>query len=96
MFKVIKSFKGSPDGMLVVEYRVGEEVDLTPDLAKVALEEKWVKTIAEKKAASQPPADPLVAEIEALAAAIAAETDPAKADELKAQLEAKQAELAAR
>lgn len=42
-YKVIRSFKGSPDGMRVVEYEKGQVVSLTESLAVVALEEKWVR-----------------------------------------------------
>lgn len=42
-FNVLKDFKGSPDGHTVIEYKKGETAELEGDLAKVALEEKWVK-----------------------------------------------------
>lgn len=48
MFKVLKDFKGSPDGFTVIQYAAGAEVDLAPDLAKVALKEKWVKELPAK------------------------------------------------
>lgn len=49
MFKVLKDFKGSPDGMAVIEYKAGEEVDLVPALAEVAVKEKWVKPVPKTK-----------------------------------------------
>lgn len=55
MYKVLKSFKGSPDGYTVIDYSEDTEVDLVPDLAAVALKEKWVKKIAEKAAPAVPP-----------------------------------------
>jgi hypothetical protein len=68
---VVKEFKGSPDGYTVVDYKVNQEVDLPPDLLKVARAEKWVKDkkAAQSKAApvvvepaGAPPAVPSVAE----------------------------------
>jgi hypothetical protein len=43
MFKVLKDWKGSPDGFTVIEYKEGEIVDLHPTLVDVALGEKWVE-----------------------------------------------------
>lgn len=96
MFKVLKDFKGSPDGFTVIQYAKDQEVDLAPALADVALKEKWVKPQPPKPAPKpQPqPAEILAAEIADLEAqlATAAEADkPALAE----QLAAKQAELAA-
>ena len=42
-YKILKDFKGSPDGRFTIQYHVGEVVPLTPSLAEVALAEKWVK-----------------------------------------------------
>lgn len=43
-YDIIKSFKGSPDGCLVVQYNEGDkDVEMTDSLAQVALAEKWVK-----------------------------------------------------
>lgn len=98
MFKVLKDFKGSPDGIVVIQYTAGDEVELVPSLAEVAVKEKWVKEIPAPKPRPPEPRqpDPLIAEIEAIAAAIQDATDPAQAAELQLQLEAKQAELAQR
>lgn len=42
-YKIKESFKGSPDGMEVIEYTKGEtDIELTGELEKVAVEEKWV------------------------------------------------------
>jgi len=41
-YRVKKSFRGSPDGAHVYAYEKGDEVDLTGDLEKIALAEKWV------------------------------------------------------
>lgn len=49
-FTVIKDFKGSPDGRYAVQYREGEEVELTASLAEVALAQGWVKEVAEEAA----------------------------------------------
>lgn len=49
MFKVLKDFKGSPDGYTVHEYVAGQEVELVPSLAEVALKEKWVKELPKPK-----------------------------------------------
>lgn len=45
MFKVLKDFKGSPDGYTVIDYAAGSKVDLVPSLADVAVKEKWVKEL---------------------------------------------------
>lgn len=45
MYKVLKDFKGSPDGIEVIQYVAGEEVELVESLAVVALHEKWVKKL---------------------------------------------------
>lgn len=48
--KVLKDFKGSPDGRYAVQYYAGEEVELSDSLAEVALAEGWAKQIAETAA----------------------------------------------
>lgn len=48
MYKILKSFKGSPDGMQVIEYQEGTEVELPASLVEVALAEKWAKKIKVK------------------------------------------------
>lgn len=48
MFKILKDFKGSPDGYTVIEYATGQELDLPPSLAEVALAEKWAKPLPAK------------------------------------------------
>ncbi len=73
MFKVLKNFKGSPDGYTVVDYVAGAEVDLTPDLAQTAVKEKWVKELPAK-----PKPDP-EAERRAAAAKAAEEAAAVKA-----------------
>lgn len=62
MYKVIKDFKGSPDGMRVIAFAKGDDFTHEGDLLKVALAEKWVgkaaKTqTAEEKAAEAASAD---------------------------------------
>lgn len=47
-YKVLKDFKGSPDGRFAVDYKAGETVELTASLSEVALAEKWVETVAEE------------------------------------------------
>lgn len=71
MFKVLKDFKGSPDGYTVIEYVAGTEVELTPDLAHVAVKEKWVKEVPAKPK-PDPEAGRRVAEEKAAAEAAAA------------------------
>ncbi|OQY64718.1 MAG: hypothetical protein B6D47_12900 [Rhodocyclaceae bacterium UTPRO2] len=46
MYKVLKDFKGSPDGYTVIEYHEGEVVPLPRSLAEVAIAEKWVEEVA--------------------------------------------------
>jgi len=45
VYKIIKVFKGSPNGSTVIDYQKGEIVDLESDLAAVALEEGWVELV---------------------------------------------------
>lgn len=47
-YKVLKSFKGSPDGRFVVDYAAGETVELTASLAAVAVKEKWAREVSAK------------------------------------------------
>lgn len=46
MYKVLKDFRGSPDGCRVISYTVGQDIklgsDFSTDLAEVALAEGWV------------------------------------------------------
>jgi hypothetical protein len=42
-YKIKESFKGSPDGMRVIEFTKGEaNIELTGELEEVAVAEKWV------------------------------------------------------
>ena len=43
MFKVLKDWKGSPDGFTVIHYKAGETVNLHHSLVDVALNESWVE-----------------------------------------------------
>lgn len=45
MYKVIKPFKGSPDGFTVIEYAEGEIADIEGSLAQVVLDEGWAELI---------------------------------------------------
>ena len=45
MFKILKGFKGSPDGFTVIYFPTGEIVDLPQSLADVALIEGWAVPI---------------------------------------------------
>lgn len=54
-YTVLKSFKGSPDGMAVISYEEGDVVPcegkpMSEDLAGVALKEKWIKKGAKAQA----------------------------------------------
>ena len=43
-YEILQDFKGSPDGHTVIQYIKGQDdVELNDELAKVALEEKWVR-----------------------------------------------------
>jgi len=45
MFKVVKEFKGSPDGCTVIEFKVGDKMSVEKhgqDLVNAALKEKWI------------------------------------------------------
>jgi len=44
LYRILKSFPGSPDGRYTVRYTAGDEdVELTDSLAGVALREGWVE-----------------------------------------------------
>lgn len=93
-YKVLKDFKGSNYGWDVVEFKAGEEgVELSDELAEIALKEKWVKRIDVK---SQKQIDADRKEAERLAAEKAA-AEQAEAERLAAekqqQTEAIQAEI---
>ena len=49
MYKVIESFKGSPDGCRVLSYTQGDTLEInsnfSEDLAKAALAEGWIELI---------------------------------------------------
>ncbi len=62
MFKILKAFKGSPDGMQVISYTVGQEVELSVSLGKVALREGWAEDV-EKPKPSKPLEVPVVEEV---------------------------------
>lgn len=53
-YKIIKSFKGSPDGRFAVQYNAGETVELSASLAQVALGEEWVRVSETDKPAAAP------------------------------------------
>lgn len=103
-YEVLKDFKGSPDGFNVIEFKKGQDdVELNDELAKVALEEKWVKPSKagekEAKAKARAEAERLAAE-EAAAAEAAALGEAAIAAlqneiaQLKADYEAAEGEEA--
>ncbi len=55
-YKILVSFKGSPDGRHAVDYVAGTTVELTDSLAEVALAEKWaVPVVADPVEAGKPP-----------------------------------------
>lgn len=45
MFRILKNFLGSNDGMHVISYIVGQEVELSKSLGRVALRENWAEEI---------------------------------------------------
>ena len=53
MYKVIKDFRGSPDGCRVIDYEKGQKLDIDTDSSQahceVAVMEKWVVEIKSKK-----------------------------------------------
>ena len=46
-YKILKDFKGSPDGMAVIDYSKGQVVNLVPSLAAVTIDEKWAKEVSD-------------------------------------------------
>ncbi len=49
MYKVIEDFRGSPDGATVTDYKKDDVVELSDELAEVALEEGWVKKVRKRR-----------------------------------------------
>ena len=47
MYKVIQEFRGAHDGFTVVTYKVDDVFPHSGSLLKVALDNKWVKEVAE-------------------------------------------------
>jgi hypothetical protein len=41
--RMLKTMRGSPDGIQVFEYRAGQKYDLPDDLAQVFLREGWAE-----------------------------------------------------
>lgn len=58
MYKVLKSFKGSPDGRFAVDYEKDAIVSLTDSLAEVALAEGWVERVESSPSDDEAPAMP--------------------------------------
>ena len=52
-YKVVKKFRGSPDGCRVIDFKEGdivsENTDFPPELKEVALVEGWVKVVSTVK-----------------------------------------------
>lgn len=46
-YKILVSFKGSPDGRHAVDYAAGDVVELSASLAEVALAEQWAEPVAD-------------------------------------------------
>lgn len=79
-YKVVKEFRGSPDGHTVITFKVGDDVDegeMGADLLKVALDEKWVAKSKPSKAEAKAQAE---AEAQAKAEAQAEESARLKAE----------------
>lgn len=80
-YKILKSFKGSPDGFTVIDYTAGEVVEMVASLAVVALAEKWIVEVK----------TPVSSRIEA---AIKAEENAVVAEQERLAIVAEQARLA--
>jgi len=48
-YKILKDFKGSPNGSLVVQYTKGETVELTDSLAAAVIPEGWAEEVKPKE-----------------------------------------------
>ena len=59
MYKVVKEFKGSPDGHTVILFKEGDDFTEKGDLLKVALEQGWIveDNTAEAEAAAKAQAE---------------------------------------
>ena len=49
-YKILKDFKGSPNGSLVVQYTKGETVELTDSLSAAVVPEGWAEEIKKEVA----------------------------------------------
>lgn len=53
-YRILKTFRGSPNGLSCVEYKGGTECELNPALAQVAIAEKWAEPINVKSHTDAP------------------------------------------
>lgn len=97
-YEILQTFKGSPDGITVIEYSKGtDDVELSDALAEVALAEKWAKLskTAEKEAKAKAKAD-AEAQAKAEAERVAAEEQAkAETERIAAEEQAKAERVAA-
>lgn len=54
MYLILKDFKGSQDGRFSTQFYKDDEVELSKELAKVAVENDWAKEIDEKDISGEP------------------------------------------
>ncbi|MBT5551703.1 MAG: hypothetical protein HOJ79_14630 [Nitrospina sp.] len=51
--KMLKTRQGSPDGMVVNTYTIGESVDVPDELAQIFIRHRWARKITVAKAKNQ-------------------------------------------
>jgi len=54
MYLILKDFKGSQDGRFSTQFYKDDEVELSKELAGVAIENDWAKQLSESEASDEP------------------------------------------
>jgi len=54
-YKILKDFKGSPNGSTVVQYIKGETVELTDSLAEAVIPEGWAEEVKKEDKKTRKP-----------------------------------------
>lgn len=54
MHEILEDFKGSQDGRFTTQFYKGDQVELSDELAEVAVKEKWAKELSESEVSDEP------------------------------------------
>lgn len=97
MWKVVKGFKGSPDGINVIEFKEGDDFEHDGDLLSVAKKEGWIREQKKTETGKAKTQEELIAgakkKVDGLKAALD-KTPAAKKSAAQEKLTAAEAELA--